>query len=128
LKNSCKTKEGEIHFLKNSKQKNIILWFCFCQDPTMCLIDVPSLMEKVKKRHFFSIYLISFTFALRTKKITFSFCKNIDKKIVLSLSRTKIIFSKFTFFTFCFNSKKNEKKYIKNSYNFMFLYDFECSY
>ena len=51
----------------------------------------PSLKGKLKKNALFSIFLMFFTFARRTKKITFFFVKKFDekmhKKLLFALSR-----------------------------------------
>ena len=78
-------------------------WFFVCF--TRWSIVTPlALREEIEKNALFSIFLIFFTFARRTKKITlFFFCKKFDEKM-----HKKLLFSlsKFTFFTLCFNSRK----------------------
>ena len=72
-----------------------------------CLIvKPPKLCGQLIKKALFSNFLFFFTFARRTKKITFFFVRNLTKTCTLFLSHLKITCSKFTFFTLCFKVRK----------------------
>jgi hypothetical protein len=78
------------------------------------IVTPPQALWGIDKKGTFPQFLIFFTFARRTKKITFFFVRNWTKKCTLSLSHLKITFSKFTFFTLCFKVRKWKQRYIKN--------------
>ena len=67
----------------------------FCHQMSIILPEI----QKVTTFRCKANFLFFSTFARRTKKITFFFCKKLDqkmhKKLLFSLPRTKITFSKF---------------------------------
>ena len=102
---------------------------------TMCLIVPPSKPDgKLMKKALFSNFLFFFTFAPRTKKITFFFCKkfdeNLQKKLIFHFLTLKSHFLNLRFLHYILRwetekkVKKKRKKgiFLLNLQNFTFSF------